>query len=110
MSVAITYDVTCDAPDVEQPGEHCEAEFSYMAFKLSDVAGLRRQLTRRGWTYTGGKFRCPLHDRKATDPCADGHEPGELIEVLELSEVRRCQRCGREFAIDSEGTQAEVEA
>lgn len=63
MAVTITYDVYCDARDVEDPEEHCEAEFSFTSHKLSDVAGLRRQIVGRGWTYAKGKFRCPLHDR-----------------------------------------------
>lgn len=65
MSVTVTYSVTCDAPDVDDPGEHCEAWFSHLGVALSDVAGLRRQLDGRGWTYRAGKFTCPLHARKA---------------------------------------------
>jgi len=77
VSVAITYDVYCDARDVDRPDEHCEAEFSYTAGRLSDVAGLRRQLDGRGWTHSKGKFRCPLHDRKTAMPLqADGHSAG----------------------------------
>lgn len=46
------------------------------------------------------------------EPCVGGHEPelGDPVEVLELSEVRRCARCGIEFVQHDDGTQAEVEA
>jgi hypothetical protein len=61
MTVTISYFVTCDG---DQPdGDYCEAEFSYepVPDRLSDVAGLHRQMDGRGWHYSDHKFYCPLH-------------------------------------------------
>lgn len=70
--IQASYFVTCDGEHPEIEDELCEAEFTYDALRLSDVAGLRLQLKKRGWTFQRngerGKALCPLHRQEARVP------------------------------------------
>jgi len=63
--ICVTYYVTCDLSHPDDPDDVCEAEFEHVQTGTGDTTALVRQLHARGWTYEHGRFRCPLHDRKA---------------------------------------------